>query len=190
MALHDPCVDGNGVIQGMDQAALDIYARYVTPPQGIYGVGATVIPTLPYPEWAWYSYLEVGTVSLSVAQGPAELLYTVPDDERNRFLGVYCLRNSGDNTLAGIQLLYPEPYRGGTGLVQALSLATAADRVSYPSLGPTPAVDNQLWSGPFIMEPGTAVRLSPGGVGSSTTVVAYHIQLERSKIIRAREPVL
>ena len=176
-----------GEYRGLDAALADVLAHYQPGPEGLASVDGCVI-TLPIEMWGQYAWVERVSASLSAGQGTAEVLYTVPADERNWLEYIYASRASGDNTVSAFRVIYPEGYFGGaSGNLEAAELVTPTTQLYWPDPGGAQTLLMQMPT-PAWLEPLTTVSLIPAGAGVGVSVFTSFIRLRRTKLIRHRDP--
>jgi len=176
-----------GRVRGLDAALRDFLAAYQVGGVGLDGISTCII-TLPVTDWGDYGWMEQGQVSLAAGESANETFFTVPDDERVWLQSILGNRVSGDNTWAGISVVFPEGYGSGTRSKSMLALSTPATEIQWPDLTGRQTTDNQLDVSPILLEPGATLVVSPGGVGVAVTPFRFYIAMRRTKLIRALAP--
>jgi len=176
-----------GVIENLDLALREYLAAYQPGALGLDGVGGCVI-SLPIPDWATFSWMENPAASVPAGSSVDLLVFTVPENERiwmQYFIGE---RTTGDNTLNGLNLVWPADYRNGTAPLNICTPTVAVTRLFWPDVGGILTLESQVGQEPILMEPGTGVYLSPSGAGASVSTFNVVLLLKRTKLIRAQAP--
>jgi len=179
---------GSGEIPGLSQTMLESFKDYRPSELGPCYIDPRITVSLPYPEWYKYSWLEQGVASLTAAQSAAEVIYTVPLNERCYLHGLYATRATGDNTVAGFALIYPSDYTSGGGNLTLLTVTTFIPVAWWPDPGDIQGLDTNMPGDPLLLEPGTIIELDPGAAGASASTFNFNIMLTRFKLVRSLAP--
>jgi len=175
-----------GDIADLDGALRDLLSHYR--PECVEAVmGRSLLSfSVPYAfEYAWLNGL---TLPVDASLSSAHNLMTIPNDRRAELLSVTVERASGDNTCKDLDIRASDEYREGTiEDYRLLRLSSTDTTIFWPDRGGAQTVMDSV-PGPELLEPGTIVRLVPGGEGVSASTFDCRIVLRYTKLVRARGP--
>jgi len=181
-------VNGTGELPGLTQAIIDSLRNYKTSPAGICYLSSDLQVTLPYADWATYSWFEVGTETYAIAATNPQVIFTVPTNERVYLDCITVRRTSGDNLMNLIRLINPVGYGSGDRTVDLLSLSSSAANMWWPDMGGVQGLNWIANPGPILLEPGATVALDPNGSGVAETLFHWEMVLRRCKLSRQLVP--
>jgi len=178
----------SGVMAGLNASLLDMLANFDPGDLGVCIVDDKLQLSLAIPDWAIWSFVSIETISLTAGQNVTKDLWTVPQDERNWFDGIYAHMNSGDNKVNTVHLQIPAAY--GAGATTAILLSTGqVDNLWWPDNGGwLTTVSGGMHHGPILLEPGTIIQVGSPGAGVAASTYVAQIHLRRQKISRALAP--
>ncbi len=171
----------NGDLKGGDRAMIEFLDHFRGPEH----IGLNV--TLPVDGWDRYSYLFASSITRTAGQATIYTAYTVPSDERVTLVAARTYRESGDNTLDHLEIVYPAGY--GAAASDLVVEAGSVD-IFWPDVTGISATSATYskGNGPLLLEPGTTVRVKPSGDGVAATEFRTRLDLVICKIIRAQLP--
>ena len=175
----------DGSLRGGDRALIEMLDHYRGPEQ------QSLSLTLPVENWAKYAFLHSGSNSQAGAAAGTPTIYTVPADVRAELLSIQVYRASGDNTLDGLDLVYPSGYyvEGATDVSMSFIEAAGLTTIYWPDPAGLQSTATLMGPpAPLLLEPGFSVRMDMSGAGVSTTVLQFRLALRLCRIIRAQSP--
>jgi len=182
--------DPAGVMAGLNRSLLALLANFDPGALGVCLVDDKLQLTLPVPDWSTWSHVAYATVTIGAGLATNTVLYTVPEDERNWLYSVTCFRESGDNLMDRLDLVFPLEYRtlGADGILVLMDV-TGLTGVYWPDLGGVQTVTRKVDpTDPLMMEPGTTINLVPDGTGVASSNFYMIAFMKRSKLVRALAP--
>lgn len=171
----------------MSRALLDALRAYKPGSNGVHKLSDRMHIVLPIDDWCAFSWMDQSASSLTAGQTDAEVMFTVPNDERIWLESVSSRIVSGDNTLTGIRLVVPVGYGGGDRNAEII-LITAAVQVYWPDAGSGQVVQYVTNKAPLLLEPGTTIAVVPSGAGAAISTTSNYIWMRRIKMVRALAP--
>lgn len=182
---HGP---STGVAVGLDQALLAFFQSYRPGELGTNQISPNLQLTLPISLWDWSSYYHrLTSPSITAASSVTVPVLTVPQDERWEVTSLRVERGSGDNTLNGVDWVFPAGYFFGSSQSRFVVLSTAAPTIFWPDPG-----GQQTWDeyerDPFLLEPGSVLELAPSGAGVAASTFIVKLNCRRTKLIRSIPP--
>jgi len=176
---------------GMDVTVFEVlrsFRQAIDPPAS--SISTEMQVSLPIPAWAESSYLTIITANLTAGLATPITALSIPGNERAWLDGYQVTRETGDNTILAIQVLYPTPYATGDRILNLILLGTAATEIFWPDPGGAQTIDRGFPGGPLLLEPLAAVRLLPSGAGVAASTFRVEAVRRRIKLTRAQGPEL
>ena len=181
-------VSPRGSLPGLDDTLRDVLRSYRAGDVGIEEVSARIQVVMDIPAGMEYGWVEDVTAAYTAGQSTAEVVFTVPGNERAYLAAWVSERLTGDNDLRGMRITYPVGYWSGTGAINLVRTTAGVTRMFWPDMGNDQAINLKVDVSPVLLEPGTLVELEPGGAGVAASTFYSRVLLRRWKIARALPP--
>jgi len=182
----------SGVLTGLSGSLLGLLANYSPGDLGVNDLDNRIQISLPYPDWAWFSWYYQTASDLTAGQTDEPTVMTVPADRRFILEGYSLTRNSGDNTIDYMIINHPYGYwdtlpASAQNQEVLLRTATATSVNIWPD--PSNWQTYNLYSpGPKFLEPGTRIGYRSKGAGSSSSSFGVRITGRMTKLVSAQAP--
>lgn len=176
-----------GTVRGITAALLQ-YLAFYRPGSGRTTVDPSMQCTLPILDWHRFAYVTVvAGVTLTASQSTAEVIHTVPADERQYLQHVRALRASGDNNFVRFAIDTPQGY--GNASADLISAPARTD-LWWPDNANIQAATQVigLSAESLLLEPGTTISLVPDGSGVSASTFSTTVLALRTYLVRALAP--